>query len=80
MNTKTVHKKTFTGEVVSNKMDKMVVVKIVEKYPHPLYKKILTKVKKIKATYEGKTPALNQIVVIESCIPVSKTCTFKVIK
>ena len=40
-------KKRFKGEVVSDKMDKTVVVLIKRKARHPLYKKVITKRKSI---------------------------------
>ena len=42
-------RKERVGLVVSDKMDKTVVVAIVDKSIHPLYKKTITKTKKIKA-------------------------------
>jgi small subunit ribosomal protein S17 len=54
-------KKSFTGRVVSDKMDKTIVVAISERKLHPLYKKYLTMTKKVKAhdeqndAHEGDT-------------------------
>ena len=42
-------RKTRIGEVVSDKMDKTVVVAIQERFKHPLYKKTVIKTKKFKA-------------------------------
>ena len=42
-------RKTITGIVVSNKMDKTVVVAIYDRVQHPLYKKIVKRTAKIKA-------------------------------
>ena len=40
------NRKILVGEVVGNKMEKTIVVKVSKREPHPLYKKIQTKVKK----------------------------------
>ena len=50
---RTSSRKTRVGKVVSDKMDKTVVVAIVDKSKHPLYKKTITKTKKIKAHDEN---------------------------
>ena len=65
------------GTVVSDKMEKTVVVKIVSKRRHPLYKKQMTRSKKFKASNEtgAKSGDLVKIVEIK---PVSKTVHFKV--
>jgi small subunit ribosomal protein S17 len=41
--------KTYTGKVVSNKMDKTVVVAITRQFQHPVYKKTVKKVARFKA-------------------------------
>ena len=46
-------RKTRTGKVVSNKMDKTVVVAVVNHVKHPLYKKIVKKTYKLKAHDEN---------------------------
>lgn len=43
-----VKKKTLTGTVVSNKMDKTVVVKVVRRFTHPTFKKVVRTTKKYK--------------------------------
>ena len=53
MENKKTNKKVFTGLVVSDKMDKTIVVKITTKVLHPLYKKYLTKSVKYKAHDEN---------------------------
>ena len=46
-------RKTRTGKVVSNKMDKTVVVAVVNYVKHPLYKKIVKRTYKLKAHDEN---------------------------
>jgi len=43
------NKKSFTGRVVSDKMDKTIVVAVSSRRLHPLYKKYVTTTKKVKA-------------------------------
>ena len=45
-------RKERVGLVVSDKMDKTVVVEITDRSTHPLYKKIVTKTKRLKAHHE----------------------------
>lgn len=49
MEVKKSNKKTFTGTVVSDKMDKTVTVLVSTRQLHPLYKKYITRSKKYKA-------------------------------
>ncbi len=70
----------MTGLVVSNKMDKTVVVKVDVRMRHPKYHKSYTKSLKYKAHDEGNTCQMGDKVVIESCRPMSKDKKFTVIK
>ncbi len=65
-------KKIFTGVVVSDKMDKTVVVKITTKKLHPLYKKYVTNSVKYKAHDEKNEAHIGDTVRIIECRPVSK--------
>ena len=51
-------RKTRTGKVTSNKMDKTIVVAIEDHVKHPLYKKIVKKTYKLKARSEELTSEL----------------------
>ncbi len=73
-------KQQMTGLVVSNKMDKTVVVKVDVRMRHPKYHKSYTKSLKYKAHDEGNTCQMGDKVVIESCRPMSKDKKFTVIK
>ena len=44
-----IGKKIFTGKVVSNKMEKTIVVSVEQRKLHPLYKKYVSRTKKLKA-------------------------------
>ena len=47
--TTNIRKKIFTGKVVSNKMEKTIVVSVEQRKLHPLYKKYVSRTKKLKA-------------------------------
>ena len=64
--------KTYTGKVVSNKMDKTVVVAITRLFQHPVYKKVVKKVSKFKAHDAGNTCDIGDTVIITETKPMSK--------
>ncbi len=72
-------KKTFKGSVVSDKMQKTVVVAVELPKKHPLYNKEIKNTKRFKARNEVDAK-LNDIVVIEECRPYSKEVTWKVVE
>ena len=76
---KIVKKQQMTGLVVSDKMDKTVVVKVDMRKRHPKYKKAYTVSKKFKAHDETNQYKTGDKVVIESTRPISKDKKFKVI-
>jgi len=73
-------KKVKKGTVVSDKMDKTVVVEINEVKTHPIYKKKYEISKNIKAHDEKNEYAVGDIVEITGCRPMSKDKTFVVVK
>lgn len=76
MENRKTNKKVFTGLVVSDKMDKTVVVKITTKVLHPLYKKYVTKSVKYKAHDEKNDAKAGDTVRIIECRPMSKEKTW----
>ncbi len=62
----------LTGVVVSNKMQKTIVVKIERKFTHHLYRKVITRHKKIKAHLETGTVNEGDVVLIQETKPLSK--------
>ena len=68
------------GIVVSNKMEKTVVVKIENRYPHPIYSKTLVKTKKYLAHDELEEANVGDQVLVEECRPLSKRKCWKLIK
>lgn len=68
--------KSLSGTVVSNKMDKAVVVKIERKFRHPVYKKVITRHKRIKARNELSGINEGDVVTIVETKPISKEIRF----
>ena len=72
-------KRVLTGQIVSDKTDKTVVVKVERKVKHPLYGKIIRRSKKYHAHDEGNEYKQGETVRIEETAPISKLKTWKVI-
>ncbi len=70
--TSQIKKKEFVGKVVSNKMDKTVVVAVERKFPHPLYGKQVKETKKFYAHDEENKCKEGDIVRIRESRPLSK--------
>jgi small subunit ribosomal protein S17 len=68
------------GIVISNKMAKTVVVKIQNRYPHPIYSKTLTKTKKYLAHDALEECNIGDKVLVEECRPLSKRKRWKLIQ
>lgn len=66
-------KRTLTGRVVSDKMDKTVTVLVERLVKHPLYGKMVRKSKKYHAHDENNQYAEGDVVVIEETRPLSRT-------
>ena len=64
--------KTYTGKVVSNKMDKTVVVAITRLFQHPVYRKTVKKVSKFKAHDAENACDIGDTVIITETKPLSK--------
>ncbi|MCK4357641.1 MAG: 30S ribosomal protein S17 [Candidatus Cloacimonetes bacterium] len=66
-------KPSRTGVVISDKMDKTIVVRVVRQFKHPLYGKYIKKHKKYKVHDENNEAKTGDKVKIEEYRPVSKT-------
>jgi len=66
------NKKVFTGQVLSDKMDKTIVVAVTNRTMHRLYKKYLTKTKKLKAHDENNDAHIGDTVRVIESRPISK--------
>ena len=73
-------RKTRTGRVVSNKMDKTVVVAIEDNVMHPLYNKIVKKTVKFKAHDEQNACNIGDRVLIMETRPLSKDKRWRVVE
>ena len=71
-------RKTRVGKVVSDKMDKTVVVAIVDNVKHPLYKKIIKRTVKMKAHDEKNECKIGDRVEIMETLPLSKDKRWRV--
>ena len=71
-------RKTNTGIVVSNKMDKTVVVAIKDNVKHPLYKKIIKRTVKLKAHDESNACNIGDRVLVMETRPISKDKRWRV--
>lgn len=72
-------RKRRTGVVVSNKMDKTVVVTTVRMTMHPLYKKYIKKRVRFKAHDEANSCQVGDTVIIQECRPLSKDKRWRVV-
>ena len=67
-------RKTRTGMVVSDKMDKTIVVAIEDNVRHPLYKKIVKRTVRLKAHDENNECRVGDRVTVMETRPLSKDC------
>ena len=72
--------KLQSGIVVSNNMDKSIVVKIERKIKHPIYKKTIKRSKKYVAHDENNDCQIGDLVQIAECRPLSKRKRFRLYK
>ena len=73
-------RKTRTGKVVSNKMDKTIVVAIEDHVRHPLYGKIVKRTYKLKAHDEENTCAIGDTVRVMETRPLSKDKRWRLVE
>ena len=66
-------RRELVGRVVSDKMDKTVVVEVERRVLHPQYRKYISRRKKYKAHDEENTFRVDDVVVIQESRPLSKT-------
>ena len=73
-------RKTRVGVVVSDKMDKTIVVAVKDSVQHPLYKKILKRTKKFKAHDENNEAGIGDRVEIMETRKISKDVNWRLVK
>jgi len=79
MEERSSHRKVRVGTVVSDKMDKTIVVEIKTKVKHPLYGKTVNKTKKLKAHDENNECQIGDVVEIMETRPLSKQKRFRLV-
>ena len=73
-------RKVRVGKVVSDKMDKTVVVAIADRVAHPLYKKIVGRTYKLKAHDENNECGIGDTVKVMETRPLSKDKRWRVVE
>ena len=72
--------RTLTGKVVSDKMDKSIVVLIERRVQHPLYGKSIRRSTKLHAHDENNTAKTGDVVTIKESRPMSKTKSWTLVE
>ena len=73
-------RKTRTGKVVSNKMDKTIVVAVLDNVKHPLYGKIVKRTYKLKAHDENNECNIGDTVKVMETRPLSKDKRWRLVE
>ena len=74
------YRKTREGLVVSDKMDKTVVVAVEDRFKHPQYGKIVRRTEKLKAHDEANTAGVGDRVLLMETRPTSATKRWRVVE
>ena len=74
------YRKTRRGYVVSDKMDKTIVVEVEDRVMHPLYKKVIRRSTKVKAHDETNSAGIGDLVVIDETRPLSATKNWRLVE
>ena len=74
------NRKERLGRVVSDKMDKTIVVTVERRFPHPQFKKVVKSFKKFYAHDEKNEAKIGDVVLIEETRPLSKTKRWRLTK
>jgi len=74
------YRKTREGYVVSDKMDKTVVVAVEDRFTHPLYGKVVRRTSKLKAHDEANAAGIGDRVLLMETRPTSATKRWRVVE
>ena len=74
------YRKTRRGYVVSDKMDKTVVVEVEDRVKHPLYGKVIRRTSKVKAHDEASSAGVGDLVLIMETRPLTATKRWRVVE
>jgi len=77
---RTSSRKTRVGKVISDKMDKTIVVAVENRVPHPLYKKIIKRTYKLKAHDENNDCGVGDRVRVMETRPLSKDKRWRLVE
>ena len=78
--TRTTSRKVRVGKVVSDKMDKTVVVTVADRVAHPIYKKIIKRTYRLKAHDEQNACGVGDIVRVMETRPLSRDKRWRVVE
>lgn len=73
-------KRMLQGVVVSDKLDKTIVVKVERRFTHPLLRKTVRRTKKYHAHDAANAAKVGDVVWIEECRPLSRTKTWTLVQ
>ena len=74
------YRKSRRGYVVSDRMDKTIVVEVEDRVKHPLYGKVIRRTSKVKAHDEGNTAGIGDLVLINETRPLSATKRWRLVE
>jgi small subunit ribosomal protein S17 len=74
------HRKERTGEVISNKMTKTIVVRVERRFRHPQFKKVVTQFHKLYAHDEKSEAKVGDRVLIQETRPLSKLKSWRLVE
>lgn len=77
---RTASRKTRVGKVVSDKMDKTIVVAVADRVQHPLYKKTVKRTYKLKAHDENNICGIGDTVRVMETRPLSKDKRWRLVE
>jgi len=74
------HRKERVGEVLSNRMTKTIVVRVERRFPHPRFKKVITRYSKLYAHDEKQEARVGDRVRVQECRPLSRTKRWRLVE
>ncbi|WP_292833814.1 30S ribosomal protein S17 [Microbacterium sp.] len=74
------YRKSRRGYVISDKMDKTIVVEVEDRVKHPLYGKVIRRTSKVKAHDEANTAGIGDLVLINETRPISATKRWRLVE
>ena len=74
------NRRRMKGEVIKTAMDKTAVVQVTRRFPHPVYKKYVTRMKKFYAHDEQNAATVGDQVIVEETRPLSRTKRWRILE